>query len=201
MGDRRHLGCDCPRCGRRPAGRPECATRGPGWVSHQCNDPEVGASKAYWCRQEGTWSAASSSRLHSGLPAEPTSGQHRLPEPSQLLRRRCCPACLFNDKQHFSFSLNYATVAHGTVAISPLPWRGMVQAWGPQPLLCVLSCPASAPSPVECGQSAEGLEVTWCSAWCRRVLGSARAVRGLRAGCCPCTEKSAPANLSQPVGG
>lgn len=154
--------------------------------------PTGAVRKARSSSTTGTWSAASSSRLRSGLLAEPTSGQHRLPELSQLLRRRCCPACLFNDKQLFSSSLNYATVARGTVAISPLPWRWMVQARGPQPLLCVPSCLASAPSPVECGQSAEGLEVMGCSA---------RAVRGLRAGCCPCTEKSATANLSQPVGG
>lgn len=163
--------------------------------------PTGAVRKARTSSTTGTWSAASSSRLHSGLPAEPTSGQHCLPEPSQLLRRRCCPACLFNDKQHFSSSLNYATVARGTVAISPLPWRGMVQARGPQPLLCVPSCLASVPSPVECGQSAKGLEVMGRSAWCRRVLGAARAVRGLRAGCCPCTEKSGTAILSQPVGG
>lgn len=154
--------------------------------------PTGAVRKARSSSTTGTWGAASSSRLRSGLLAEPTSGQHRLPEPSQLLRRRCCPACLFNDKQLFSSSLNYATVARGTVAISPLPWRWMGQARGPQPLLCVPSCLASAPSPVECGQSAEGLEVMGCSA---------RAVRGLRAGCCPCTEKSATANLSQPVGG
>lgn len=163
--------------------------------------PTGAVRKAKTSSTTGTWSAASSSRLHSGLPAEPTSGQHCLPEPSQLLRRRCCPACLFNDKQHFSSSLNYATVARGTVAISPLPRCGMVQARGPQPLLCVPSCLASVPSPVECGQSAEGLEVMGRSAWCRRVLGAARAVRGLRAGCCPCTEKSGTAILSQPVGG
>lgn len=163
--------------------------------------PTGAVRKARTSSTTGTWSAASSSRLHSGLPAEPTSGQYCLPELSQLLRRRCCPACLFNDKQHFSSSLNYVTVARGTVAISPLPWCGMVQARGPQPLLCVPSCLASVPLPVECGQSAEGLEVMGRSAWCRRVLGAARAVRGLRAGCCPCTEKSGTAILSQPVGG
>ena len=98
MGDRRHLGCDCPRCGRRPTGKPVCGTRGPGWTSHQCNDSEVGASKAYWCWQEGTWSAALSSRLHSGLPAnQPQASIAFLSHPSCCGGAAVLLACLMTN--------------------------------------------------------------------------------------------------------
>lgn len=110
-----------------------------------------------------------------------------------LSRPSCCGGVavlvlLFNDKQHFPSSLNYATDAHEAGPSVPFPGVGWCRLEDHN-LRCARPsalCPglASVPSSVEWEGPGEGLKVIMASLRFRTALGSVRGEWGLRACCC-----------------